>query len=773
MINLLKKSSALAVSMAMAMAPMGVFAASLNETEAGSSAAGNPTNVANDLTDNDIIDKDAKGSIKIHKYDMTAAENDGISFSYSDTDRDSTGPKSKLTKKDRSEIDITSTGQKNTDAETALSDYALKGVEFSYLNVGDIRTLSDVNHDGKNGDIELVYGIDDALMGILGLSAYDAANSGQGKVAVTQADGKNYYTAQQINDALKEVMDAGSGRSDNKNGISAKDALEKYMADNAATAMAETDENGETSATNLNVGLYLIVETKVPENVTDTTNPWFVEIPFTSDDGENWLYDVECYPKNQTGNPTVDKKVRNAYGEAGKNGTITAKDAQSKEAGVTSNLLKAGEDAAYLSDPARKAEYEYNDTTTASAGDVLDFILYSKLPAVTSTATYLKDYYFLDTLSDGLKFNDDVKIAIYDNAADAQVNDTTKATVVWTKDDGMFTVTPGAATKGEGATKAEIKLTANGLTEVNTKYYDGDWYMVPFYTATVESDATNILGDVGNRNNVNLVWKRTNENYFDMIEDQAIVYSYGLDLTKTFSDGRAEAADFQNVKFKLYNAAEGYYVTATESADGVWYVTGKCKDKANATEFIPSDGGKMVINGLEADHYELTETHTASGYKLGQNQIDINIAPTTRSITPSSIQSMTVAADSTREHTTGDREITFSDGTKLTTREEGTTDFKEMVIGAVNAASATVDDVAANMKAYGQESVGASEVTATPNGAEAASSTNAEVELSIVNEKGFTLPRTGGMGMYLITILGVIAAITGTYYATRKKEEQA
>ena len=64
---------------------------------------------------------------------------------------------------------------------------------------------------------------------------------------------------------------------------------------------------------NLELGLYLFVETEVPEQVTDTVNPWFVQLPFTSADGDMWQYDMNVYPKNQSGNPTLDKSVRNAY----------------------------------------------------------------------------------------------------------------------------------------------------------------------------------------------------------------------------------------------------------------------------------------------------------------------------------------------------------------------------------------------------------------------------------------------------------------------------
>ena len=76
------------------------------------------------------------------------------------------------------------------------------------------------------------------------------------------------------------------------------------------TAMTETDAAGHTSASDMEQGLYLVVETRVPENVTSTCNPFFVSLPMTTVDGTGWNYDVTVYPKNQTGNPTLDKTVR-------------------------------------------------------------------------------------------------------------------------------------------------------------------------------------------------------------------------------------------------------------------------------------------------------------------------------------------------------------------------------------------------------------------------------------------------------------------------------
>ena len=127
--------------------------------------------------------------------------------------------------------------------------------------------------------------------------------------------------------------------------------------------MTETDAAGHTSASDMEQGLYLVVETRVPENVTSTCNPFFVSLPMTTVDGAAWNYDVTVYPKNQTGNPTLDKTVREAKNSTGKN---------------NGSLTDIGDG--------------YAHTATASVGDVVDYQIISTLPTITSKATSLSEY---------------------------------------------------------------------------------------------------------------------------------------------------------------------------------------------------------------------------------------------------------------------------------------------------------------------------------------------------------------------------------------------
>ncbi len=88
---------------------------------------------------------------------------------------------------------------------------------------------------------------------------------------------------------------------------SAGEALSKISA-------KKTGSNGEVKFDNLPVGIYLVVETDVPPNVTKKS-AFLVSIPTTINEND-WLYDVHVFPKNAT---TYGKKV--TLLKKGKDGT--------------------------------------------------------------------------------------------------------------------------------------------------------------------------------------------------------------------------------------------------------------------------------------------------------------------------------------------------------------------------------------------------------------------------------------------------------------------
>ena len=615
----------------------------------------------------DVVDTSKTGSITIHKYDMTSAKQAGVNTSQ-----------------------FTPTGKQDAAAEAALEKYAIKGVEFSYLRVGDVEQQS------ENGKIQMIYELPTTIQQILGLTSSDAAKT---------EGSKTYFTSQQINEKLAKALEDNTVT---------KDKLEDYMGKNG-TAMDETNANGVTSKDKLPLGLYLIVETKAPENVTYTTNPWFVQLPSTDSKGDDWFYDVICYPKNETGNPTLDKRVRNNPDQ--------------------DNVTTANTDRLADFTSARN-EYKYQSTVTASKAERLDYQFISKLPHITSSTTYLSTYTFNDTMANGMTYGKDAVIAIYEtkDAADrTNVNNVEKsgALAVWKSSDTdpKFAVTYGKS--GDDPTM-KIEMTKAGLNELNKKY--SDKYIVVYYTAKVNTNDSVVLGDKGNPNDVSLTWKRTSTNYYDILKDKCIVYSYGYDLTKKFSDDKGDAT---KVRFVVKNKTDNYYLVATGS-NGVYQVTGKSATEADATQFSPSSAGKLVINGIEADEYAFTETHSDAGYSLLKKDITVKVTETKANITPT-------IANITGIQSKADTDSTANDGVA-----NGTALNNNVTVQTI-AASATVDDTKATMTKQGE-------------------SDNAYINMELTNQKQFLLPLTGGTGSYLLIIVGVVVAGCGVMVLRRNKK---
>ena len=579
------------------------------------------------------IDPSKKASLSIYKYDITKASNDGAWNVES----------------------YVSTGLHDDTVIDKLAKYAIQGVEFTYLRVADITMNSEVV-DGQR-QVGVLYGFDNsdrstAVLSAIGLTGAEAHKS---------EGGINYYTSDALNNKLSAILTA--------NATTVKNALEAAVK-NGGVAMTETDTAGHTFADQMEQGLYLVVETRVPENVTSTCNPFFVSLPMTTIDGAAWNYDVTVYPKNQTGNPDLEKTVREAKNSTGKNnGSLTD---------ITDG---------------------YAHTATASVGDTVDYQIISTLSTITSKASALSEYTYVDTRSKGIRYNkNDVVIEFFKDAG------CTDKIATWAVNSGKFTVG-----YDDAANTMTIRMTDTGLAEINeaaTVYTDSvkrgysDCTMRITYAATLTSDAK--MGDTDNPNEVELTWKRTNTTYFDTLKDCCHVYTYGIDVLKQFSDN---GGNLRNVKFRLHNDTDDVFVVA-EQKDGVYYAKGFAAKKADATTFVPNAQGHIVVKGLEDDAYSLTEIATDKGYVLLREAVKIVIK-------------------------TAESGQCEKCGAKLLT------------------ASATVNG---------------KDVTMTDG--------NAIVPLTVVNNPGFDLPKTGGYGVWMYTVGGVLLLGAAAFIVIRSRKHK-
>lgn len=581
------------------------------------------------------IDPAKNASLSIYKYDITTAGAEGA------WDAES----------------YVSTGLHDDAVVDKLAKYAIQGVEFTYLRVADI-TMNNELVDGQR-QVGVLYGFDgsersNAVLSAIGLTGADAHKT---------ENGVNYFTSDMLNNKLSAALTA--------NATTVKNILETAVK-NGGVAMPETDATGHTSASDMEQGLYLVVETCVPENVTSTCNPFFVSLPMTTIDGTAWNYDVTVYPKNQTGNPTLDKTVREDKNSTGKNtGSLTD--------------ITGG----------------YAHTASASIGDTVDYQIISTMPTITSKASDLSEYAYVDTMSKGIKYNrNDVAIEFFKDSG------CTDKITTWAEDSGKFTVA-----YDDAQNIMTIRMTEAGLSEINeaaTVYTDSvkrgysDCTMRITYAATLTADAAT-YGDRDNPNKVKLTWKRTNTAYYDTLEDCCHVYVYAIDLIKQFSDNNGT---FGKVKFIAYNDTDGYYIKANMEGE-VYNVTGFTSNKSEATMLIPNLKGHIILRGIEDDTYTLTEVATDKGYVLLRDPVKIVVI----------------------------------------TKEDGAC---ERCGAALLTASATVNGEPVSM-----------------------TDANAIVPLRIINNPGFDLPKTGGYGVWMYTVGGVLLLGAAAFIVVKSRKHKS
>ena len=679
------------------------------------------------------IDFTQKGSLTIYKIDLTNAEKDGAW----DSSYVSTGVY------DQNVYDalIGATRDGDTDNTSDLGNgeksygYAIAGVEFSYLKVADIVQFSESTADGRTDNhVEVLYGID-KVKGADFLKALGLENGAERYANADQLDSTKYfYQSDVLIDALAAGLEANS--------TTVKNALEKYMAANGGIKMAPTNAYGKTEAIDLELGLYLCVETAVPEMVVSTTNPFLVSLPMTSvngtnatDGGTRWIYDVTTFPKNLTGIPELEKTLRENINDTGKNN------------GSSTDITDG-----------------YAHTGTASAGDVIDYQIISTLPSITSESTYLTCYTFIDTLSKGLTYNkNDVVLEFFTDEA------CTDLVTTWKEADGYFTVTYGTTTAGESV--MTIEMTSRGLAEINGSkaVYPGanmvnsgfsDCTLRITYQATMDADNSVVFGDEGNPNDVVLTWKRSNTSYYDTLVDDAHVFTYGIELTKLFSDGQG---NFANVEFIVHNDTDNYFVIAELNEDeGIYYVTGHTPEESEATHFIPVETedskGIVFIKGLEDDTYTATEVRTDDGYTLLRDDIEIVISQV-ETVEICDIYKSDVVGLVQNDPRYAKEIIDEAIAKGYIKTDGGLADIlnnmpQKQLEHHLLTASATVDGNDVNML--------------EDNGSE-----NAHAPLTVVNTRGFDLPSTGDRGVWMYGLLGVLlmtGSIVSIIVTTRKKK---
>lgn len=315
--------------------------------------------------------------------------------------------------------------------------------------------------------------------------------------------------------------------------------------------------------------LYLFAETDAsgatktdgttPVAVTKVSVPFFVSLPFKDKDGTT-VTDIYAYPKNSTGNVNIDKKIESV--ESTSVGDVKA---------------------------------------NANIGDVITYKVTYSVPVPENGLTELK---VIDTMDKGLTFTNEAgNITVKDDQAGETA---TEKTLTYDTD-----------------YVATLDSTTNKVTIDFAKYLDSlQKNSTEEFTITykVRLNENAVLGQTGNQNKVELVYKNhgeTDSKTKTPDPDKVVkVFTYGIDLLKK---GEGTNTVLKGVEFTLTDNT-GKAVNVKKNDSNTFYTPG-----GSSNTVTTDDQGKIYIRGLKPGTYKLTETKTNAGYVLLKDPVVIVI----------------------------------------------------------------------------------------------------------------------------------------------------
>ena len=351
--------------------------------------------------------------------------------------------------------------------------------------------------------------------------------------------------------------------------------------DTGKTVTDTAEKPGVYKFNDLDLGVYLVVETKVPKGYAVASQSFLVSVPQWDEDedgnGGQWKYDITASPKDSPVNP--DKEIVKSETETTDNDTVKIGDKVPYQ--VKANLPYYGK--------ALPAVTVDNFTATD---------LYPTLEKFQNTLAKT-EYTFTDTMSKGLSYNKDMVITV----GNVTLTENTDYTVSFTK----------AADTGITTLKVNFVW-------ANINQYQGKEIKFS-YSATVNESA--VIGPNGNTNDV--ILRYTNDpqtdSKTDSEPDETKVYTYGFDLTKLFNNSNADGTkiDASGVEFSLKLGEDKQWFMTSKSGEYYAYSAKMADDPTtDADESVaPTEGAKITI-----DNVEYTLTQKLNPTKLGKLSVD-------------------------------------------------------------------------------------------------------------------------------------------------------
>ena len=321
---------------------------------------------------------------------------------------------------------------------------------------------------------------------------------------------------------------------------SAEQVAREY-GEHVARAEQPTESDGETAFENLEPGIYIVAETKVPTATNTTTYyesaPFIVSLPSTSGkDGNNndignpneagtkWIYDIKATPKNNAA--SGEKKITGVTSQEGKNpGTL---------------------------------DTTTNKKASANIGDTVSYEIKATSPTKESG-----EFNVTDTIK-GLEIKEDtIKVKVNNEVLPSS----------------NYELTKNNDKKGFKVAFTQDWIKSNPNTEITISY-----------DAVVTSDAK--IGTDANTNEAIIDFGNGPKKTID----PAIVYTYGFTLTK---QGEGENEKLKGVKFALLNKDKVQIEEKETDKDGLVTFDGLAAGTYYLKETKTVSGYTLLANPIE------------------------------------------------------------------------------------------------------------------------------------------------------------------------------
>lgn len=593
------------------------------------------------------------------------------------------------------------------------------------------------------------------------------------------------------------------------NAIRKPDDYSEAQSNQYTAITGETGSAGTgTAKVKLPVGMYAVVETNVPAGVTERTPAFLVSVPMTDNAGTNWLYDIEVFPKNKTSytgvtlhkqgktggvNATatelagfsfklekwsetdkswfeITSEAEGGKDNAGKNdvATTTGNDGKITIESLTQGIYRFTEtggpnNSEYIIDTKTHYVFEVKqDETTKQlvvapvtvdqakgwndennnydcvkkfgSDNVLSIVVDNYKPDVTKFVqnrekdedgnfSYSQDadYSAKDTV------NYKLEVVVPENIADLKTfyvedNPGNKEELRYIEDSvkvfaGETELKADTDFKVDKTTAGGFKVDFKAVNPATINNQKGKTITIKYqYMLTANANST-VSGNVNNAE-LNYSHKaKTGEGEDDKprkIHDEGVVYTFATNILKKGDDG----ALLGGVEFELYKEVSNENITGkhvlTENdakAKGLDVTKKWVLVEKKSTSNDAKTKGQLTFDGLSNGTYYLVETKTNAGYNLLSKPVKVEL---------------------TISHETS--------WTKDTWDEAG--------------------------KVFNKHSKNTTTFTGTGwNGKEFDTTT-------VINRKGFTLPRTGGFGTLLFSAIGALLVVggVGVLMSTKKKK---